>query len=35
MMGVYSIDPLHGTLTRSSGAPSGKGANWVQAVSYP
>ena len=34
-VGVYAIDPLHGTLTRSSSAPSGKGANWVQAVSYP
>ncbi|WP_338525020.1 lactonase family protein [Pseudomonas batumici] len=34
-VGVYAIDPLQGTLTRSSSAPSGKGANWVQAVSYP
>jgi 6-phosphogluconolactonase len=34
-VGVYAIDPQHGTLTRSSSAPSGKGANWVQAVSYP
>lgn len=34
-VGVYAIDPQQGTLTRRSGAPSGKGANWVQAVSYP
>ncbi|QXI31195.1 lactonase family protein [Pseudomonas vanderleydeniana] len=34
-VGVYAIDPQHGTLTRRSSAPSGKGANWVQAVSYP
>jgi 6-phosphogluconolactonase len=34
-VGVYAIDPKRGTLTRTSAAPSGKGANWVQAVSYP
>lgn len=34
-VGVYAIDPKRGTLTRNATAPSGKGANWVQAVSYP
>ncbi|NBA95471.1 lactonase family protein [Pseudomonas sp. R5(2019)] len=34
-VGVYAIDPSRGTLTQHATAPSGKGANWVQAVSYP
>ena len=34
-VGVYAIDAKDGTLTRHTSAPSGKGANWVQAVSYP
>lgn len=34
-IGVYAIDPEKGTLTRAGNAPSGKGANWVETVSYP
>ncbi|AMB79938.1 hypothetical protein AV641_13080 [Pseudomonas fragi] len=34
-VGVYAINPEDGTLSRHATAPSGKGANWVQVVSYP
>ena len=33
-IGVYAIDAGTGRLQRVSGAPAGKGANWVEIVEF-